>query len=144
MVVAAVTTVLLRDAPARVVDAVSATSAGPTPAQTNATGAPTNTLTATAEAEPSPDPTTSAGTDIALTINGPSRVAVGQNEHLTASYTHHELVASCRWTDADGHVVPGCGWLPMAFPTAASYTVRFTVLQTTGETHTVTKTITAG
>ncbi len=144
VVVAAVTTVVLRDAPARVVDAVSATAASPTPSRSDATEAPPNTLTVTAEAEPSPDPTVSAAADIALTINGPSLVAVGQNEHYTASYTHHELVASCRWTDADGTVVPGCGWLPIAFPTAASYTVRFTVLQTTGETYTVTKTITAG
>ena len=130
-VVVAAAMVQLRDAPpGRVVDAVSATAATPTPSQA------TGTVSATTEATPSPDL-------IALTINGPSLVPVGQTAHYTASYTHPELVTSCRWTDELGNVVQGCGWLPVSFTSASGYTVRFTVQDTTGATYTATKTITA-
>jgi hypothetical protein len=133
--VAAVTTVVLRQgAPGPVVDAASAATARSTPApSTIAPGTGEDKLGAEATDAPS----------LTLTINGPSQVAVGDTNHYTASYDHPELVANCRWTDATGKAVPGCGWLPVSFADAASYTLRFTVVQTSGETRTVTKTITA-
>ena len=135
IVVATVTTVALRDrALGPVVDAASAATAQSTTAPSTAT--PTagyDETGATATTTPS----------VTLAINGPSKVAVGDSDHYTASYDHPELVASCRWTDTTGKVVKGCGWLPVSFADAASYTLQFTIVQTTGETQTVTKTITA-
>jgi molecular chaperone DnaK len=130
--VAAVTTIALHQrALGPVVDAASAAPARSTPSFTAPTTRP----------EPSAD--ADAPPSITPVINGPSQVAVGDNEHYTATYSHPELVATCRWTDTTGKVVPGCGWLPVSFANAASYTLRFTIVQTTGETRTVTKTITA-
>jgi actin-like ATPase involved in cell morphogenesis len=135
IVVATVTMVALRQgAPTEVVEAASAATARSTPApSTIPPSAANDELGAAAPAAPS----------VTVTINGPSQVAVGDTNHYTAIYNHPELVASCRWTDATGKVVSGCGWLPVSFTDAASYTLRFTIVQTSGETHTVTKAITA-
>ncbi|HEY0813623.1 MAG TPA: Hsp70 family protein [Pseudonocardia sp.] len=138
VVVAAVTMVALRQgAPEPVVDAASAATARPTSAPPTSPPAPVNDVVAGAPTSVATAP------PVTLTINGPSQVAVGDTGHYTASYNHPELVATCRWTNTDGKVVPGCGWLPVSFADAASYTLRFTVVQTSGETRTVTKTITA-
>ena len=140
IVVAAVTTVALHQAtPGLVVDAASAATARQAPARS----APTRSAPAPAAADHEPAAVAPANPSVTLTISGPSRVAVGDTNHYTASYNHPELVATCRWTDATGKVVPGCGWLPVSFADAASYTLRFTIVQTSGETRTVTKTITA-
>jgi hypothetical protein len=132
VVVAAVTTIALHQrAPVPVVDAASAAPARSSPSST----APTT--------RPEPSAGAAAPPSITPVINGPSQVAVGVDQHYTATYNHPELVATCRWTDTTGKVVPGCGWLPVTFADPASYTLRFTIVQTSGETRTVTKTITA-
>jgi hypothetical protein len=134
--VAAVTTIALHQrSPVPVVDAASAAPARSTSSSTARTTRP--------ETSPATSPDADAPPDVTPVINGPSQVAVGADQHYTATYNHPELVATCRWTDTTGKVVPGCGWLPVTFADPASYTLRFTIVQTSGETRTVTKTITA-
>jgi hypothetical protein len=134
--VAAVTTIALHQrSPVPVVDAASAAPARSTSSPTARTTRPETSAATSPDADAPPD--------VTPVINGPSQVAVGADQHYTATYNHPELVATCRWTDTTGKVVPGCGWLPVTFADPASYTLRFTIVQTSGETRTVTKTITA-
>lgn len=143
--VAAVTTIALQQrAQDRVVDAASAATAQVTPAQvTPAPSTPAPSTPAPATFDDEPATATTNAPPLSPAINGPSQVAVGDSDHYTATYEHPELVASCRWTDITGKVVRGCGWLPVSFADARSYTLQFTIVEASGETHTATKTIIA-